>query len=120
MNVEIGKGATTSTRVCKRYKKQMLVDVNVNIIRLFTILNALDKVGRAFKKKRTGGLGTETNTCMSEVLDLFVEALIPLRHEAVNGCLVKLSGLSCEPVQHVVVRGESFATQSLFMGPNMA
>ena len=58
---------------------------------------------------------------MSEVLTL---ALVPLRHEAVNGCLVKFPGLRCEPVPHVlhdvVIRGESFAPQSLFRGPKMA
>ena len=52
---------------------------------------------------------------MSEVLALAVEALVPLRHNAVNGCLVKFPGLRCEPVPHVlfdvVVRGESFAPQ---------
>ena len=56
---------------------------------------------------------------MSEVLALAVEALVPLRHNAVNGCLVKFPGLCCEPVPHVlldVVRGESFAPQSLFLG----
>ena len=72
--------------------------------------------------KRAGGLGTETSTCMSEVLVLAVEALDPLRHKAVNGCLVKLPGLRCEPVPDVgllldvVVRSESFAPQSLFYG----
>ena len=52
-----------------------------------------------------------------EVLALAVEALVPLRHKAVNGCLVEFPGLRCEPVPHVlldVVRGESFAPQSLF------
>ena len=60
---------------------------------------------------------------ISEVLALTDEALVPLRHKAVNGCLVKLPGLRCEPVPHVlldvvvvVVRGESFAPQSLFLG----
>ena len=70
--------------------------------------------------KRAEGLGTETSTCMSEVLALAVEALVPLRHKAVNDCLVKFPGLRCEPVPHVllgvVVRGESFAPQSLFQG----
>ena len=55
---------------------------------------------------------------MSEVLALGVEALAPLRHKAVNDCLVKFPGLRCEPVPHllldVVVRGESFAPQSIF------
>ena len=50
-----------------------------------------------------------------------VEALVPLRHKAVIGCLVKFPDLRCEPVPHVqfdvVVRGESFASQSIFMGP---
>ena len=73
---------------------------------------------RALKKKRAGGLGTETSTCMSEVLALAVEALVPLRHKTVNGFLVKFPGLHCEPVPqvllNVVVRGESFVPQSLF------
>ena len=77
----------------------------------------------AFKKKRARGLGTETSTCMSEVLALAAEALVPLRHKAVNGCLVKFLRLRCEPVPHllfdVIVRGESFAPQSLFRGPKM-
>ena len=38
---------------------------------------------------------------MSEVLVLAVEALVPLRHKAVNRCLVKFPGLRCEPVSHV-------------------
>ena len=35
-----------------------------------------------------------------------------------NGCLVKFPGLRCDPVPHVdvVIRGESFASQSLFLG----
>ena len=78
----------------------------------------------ALKKKRDGDLGTETSTCKSEVMALAVDALVPLRHKAVNGCLVKFPGLRCEPVPHVlldvVVRGESFAPQSLFKGANMA
>ena len=57
---------------------------------------------------------------MSEVLALAVETLVPLRHKAVNGCLVKFRELRCEPVPHVllevVVRGESFVPQSLFYG----
>ena len=57
---------------------------------------------------------------MSEVLALAVEALVPLRYKAVNGSLVKFLGLRCDPVPHVllhvVVRGESFAPQSLFQG----
>ena len=76
------------------------------------------------KKERAGGLGTETRTCMSEVLALAVEALVPLRRKVVNGCHVKFPWLSCEPVPHVlfdaVVRGESFAPQSLFRRPKMA
>ena len=67
--------------------------------------------------KRAADLGTETSTSMSEVLVMAVEALVPLRHKAVNVCLVKFSGLRCEPVPHIlldVVRGESFAPQSLF------
>ena len=61
---------------------------------------------------------------MSDVLALAVEALVSLRHKAVNGCLVKFPGLLCEPVPHVllyvVVQGESFAPQSLFKGTKMA
>ena len=72
----------------------------------------------AFKNKRAGGLGTETSTCMSEVLALAVEALVPLRHKAENDCLVKFPGLRCgtdpDVLLDVVVRGESFAPQSLF------
>ena len=41
-------------------------------------------MGGGALKKRAGGLGTETNTCMSEVLALAVEALVPLRHMAVS------------------------------------
>ena len=71
-----------------------------------------------FEKNLAGGLRTETSTRMSEVLALAVEALVPLRYKAVNGCLVKFPGLRCEPVPRVlldiVVRGESFAPQSLF------
>ena len=77
------------------------------------------KIWGELKKKRAGGLSAETSTCMSEVLTLAVEALVPLRHKAVNGCLVKFPGLRCESVPHVlldVVRGESFAPQSLFEG----
>ena len=70
------------------------------------------------KKKRAGVIGTETSACMSEAFVLTVEALVPLRHKAVNGFLVKFPGLPCEPVPHVVldvvVRDESFAPQSLF------
>ena len=55
---------------------------------------------------------------------LAVDALVPLRHKAANGCLVKFPGLRCEPVPYVMldvlVRGESFALQSLFRGPKMA
>ena len=73
---------------------------------------------RGIKNKRARGLGTETSTCMSEVLALAVEALVPLQHKAVNGCLLKFLGLHCEPVPHVlldiVIRGESFSPQSLF------
>ncbi|KAJ4430429.1 hypothetical protein ANN_22645 [Periplaneta americana] len=43
-------------------------------------------------------IGTETSTCTSEVLALAVQALVPLRHKAVNGCLVKFPGLRCKPV----------------------
>ena len=61
---------------------------------------------------------------MSEVLALAAEALVPLRHKAVIGCLVKFPGLGCEQVPHVlfdiIVRGETFTSQSLFMGPKMA
>ena len=78
----------------------------------------------ALEKKRPGGLGKETSTCMSEVLALAVEAFVPLRHKAVNDCLLKFPELRCEPVPHVlldvVVRGESFAPQSLFRGLKMA
>ena len=79
---------------------------------------------RGIKKKRARGVGTETSTCMSEVLVLAVEALVPLRHKVVNGCLVKFPGLHCETVPHILldvaIRGESFAPQSLFRGPKMA
>ena len=55
---------------------------------------------------------------MSEVLALAVEALVPLRHKVVNGCLVKFPGMHCETVLHimldVVIQDESFAPQSLF------
>ena len=56
---------------------------------------------------------------MSEVLFLAVEALDPVRHKAVNGCLVKFPGLRYEPVPHilldvVVVQGESFALRTFF------
>ena len=78
----------------------------------------------AFKKKRAGGLVTETSICMSGVLALAVEALVPLRLKAVNGCLVKFPGLRCEPVPHVlldvVVRGESVCPSVFFRGPKMA
>ena len=61
---------------------------------------------------------------MSEVLVLAVKTLVPLRHKAVNGCLVKFPGLRFGPVPHVlldvVVRGESFDPQSLFRGSKMA
>ena len=57
---------------------------------------------------------------MSEVLALAVEALVPVRHKAVNGYLVKFAGLRCETVPHVlldvVVRSESFVPESLFLG----
>ncbi|KAJ4449426.1 hypothetical protein ANN_00825 [Periplaneta americana] len=47
---------------------------------------------------------------MPEVLVMAVEALVPLRHKAVNGWIVKFPGLRCEPVPHVlldvVVRGD--------------
>ena len=69
---------------------------------------------RGIQKEKS--LGRETNTCILEVLVLTVEALVPLRHKAVNGCLVKFPELHCERVPHVlldVVRGESFAPQSL-------
>ena len=59
---------------------------------------------------------------MSEVLALAVKALVPLRHKAVNGCLVKFPGLRCEPVSHVllddVVQGDLFAPQSLLGAKN--
>ena len=73
---------------------------------------------RGIEKETSGGLGTETSTCMSEVLTLAVEAFVPLRQKAVDGCLIKFPGLRCEPVLHVlldiIVRGKSFALQSLF------
>ena len=58
---------------------------------------------------------------MSEVLALTVEALVPLRHKPVNGCLVKFPGLRCEAVPRVlldvvVVRDELFGPQGLFLG----
>ena len=57
---------------------------------------------------------------MSEVLALAVEAFVPLRHKPVNGCLVKFTGVRCEPVPHVlldvVVRDESFAPSEPFSG----
>ena len=57
---------------------------------------------------------------MSEVLTLAVEALVPLRHKAVNGCLIIFQELRCKPVPcvllDVVVRGESFIPWSLFIG----
>ena len=63
--------------------------------------------------KRAGGLGTETSTYMSEVLEF-----VPLRHRAVNDCLIKFQGLRCGPVPRVlldvVIRGEWFTPQSLF------
>ena len=78
----------------------------------------------AFKKKRAWSLGTETSTCMSEVLVLAVEALVALRHKVVNSCLVKFPGLCCEPVLHilldVIIQDELFAPQSPFKGPKMA
>ena len=70
------------------------------------------------KNKLAGGIGTETGTCMSEVLALAVETLVPLRRKAVNVCLVKFPELRCEPVPHilldVLVRGESFVPQNLY------
>ena len=57
--------------------------------------------------------------CTSEVLALAIEALVPLRHRAVNSCLVKFPGLRYEPVPQVlldvIVRDESFAPQA-FLG----
>ena len=56
---------------------------------------------------------------MSEILTLAV-ALVPLWHNSVNDCLVKFPGLHCKPVPHlvlnVVIWGELFAPQSLFLG----
>ena len=46
---------------------------------------------------------TETRTCMSEVLALAVEALVPLQHKVVNDCLIKFFGLRCEPVLYVLL-----------------
>ena len=40
---------------------------------------------------------------MSEVLALAVEALVPLRHKAVSGRLVKFPQLCCEPVLHILL-----------------
>ena len=89
-----------------------------SLMQLCRTLNFLIYLLRALKKKRAGDLGTETSTSMSEILALAVEALVLLRHKAVNGCLVEFPGLRCEPVKRilleVVVRGESFAPQSLF------
>ena len=72
---------------------------------------------RGINKKTSRRPRNRNQYCMSEVLALAVEALVPLRHKAVNGCLVKFPGLRCEPVPQVlldvVVRGESFAPQSL-------
>ena len=65
------------------------------------MLNMCFVVRGALKKERLGGLGAEISTCMSEVLAPAVEALVPLRHKAVTGCLVKFLGLRCEPVPHV-------------------
>ena len=63
-------------------------------------------------------LGTETSTSMSKVLALAVHVLVPLRPKTVNGYLVKFPGQRCEQFPQelldVVVRGESFAPQSLF------
>ena len=46
------------------------------------------------------------------------EALLPLRHKAVNGYFVKFPELHCEPVPHVlldiVIQGQSFAPKSFF------
>ena len=68
--------------------------------------------------KRNEPEAQETSTCVSEVLALSVETLVPLRQKEVNGFLVKFPVLRCEPVPHllldVVVRGESFVPQSLF------
>ena len=102
-----------------------------NLIRLEDILTYVNgKLKENPKFLYTGGIQKETsqrpwNRNQSEVLALAVEALAPLRHKAVNGCLVKFLGLCCEPVLHVlldvvVIRGESFAPQSLFWGPKMA
>ena len=68
---------------------------------------------RGIKKKRAGGLETETHrpTYKSDELALAVKALVPLRHKAVNGCLVKFPGLRVKQF-----RCESFADQSLFLG----
>ena len=58
---------------------------------------------RALKKNRARGLGTETSTCMSEVLALAVEALVLWWHKAVNDCIVKFPGLCCEQVMRVLL-----------------
>ena len=94
------------------------------IVLIFHITNGRgDKIWGGFKKKWARGLGTETSTCMLEVLALAVEALVPLRHKAVNVCLVNSRGSVCEPVPHImldiVIWGESVAPQSL-RGPKMA
>ena len=61
---------------------------------------------------------------MSEILALAFDALVSLWHKAVNGCHVKLPGLRCEPVPHVllnvVIQSESFAPQSLFQGTKIS
>ena len=48
---------------------------------------------RGIQKETSRRPRTEISTCMSEVLALAVEALVPLRHGAVNVCLVKFPGL---------------------------
>ena len=73
---------------------------------------------RDIQKQTIRRLRNTTSTCTSEILALAVEALVPPRHKAVNGCVVKFPGLRCEPVPHVlldvVARHESFAPQSFF------
>ena len=75
---------------------------------------------RDIKKEKSRRSRNRTGICMSEVLTLAVQALVPLRHKVANGCLVKFPGLRCELVLYVlidvVVRGESFVPQRLFLG----
>ena len=74
--------------ICQSYKKSVLSKGNKVVPKQW-------KLWGAFKKKQAGGLGRETSTCMSEVLALAVEALVPLQHKAGNGSLLKFPGLHC-------------------------